>query len=775
MDSEVSRALDALNHIDAACARDVWVRAGMAAKSAGIAFADFNNWSASAPNYVNENDCRSTWKSFDESGAVTPATLFGMAYEQGWQDPSKRTNSSYPNPSTTQTKQAPPKPVKQAENSKAADVWARCEQATNEHPYITDKGAAGVPLDDLRVLPAGDPLRIAGEPMAGALVVPIRRVDRSISSLQFIATPDVAKRLKAKGKPGKLNMPGAPLEGWHTVGEVVPGGVIFICEGIGSAWACWQATGDAAVACFGWGRVRTVAAALLARDASAKLTLCPDAGKESDADKIAREVGVLVAAMPEGWQSNSDVADLKAREGGDALEALLLAARAPAPPEALLKPVCVFDVLTNPAPPPEFIWDGYLPRGVVTLMGAHGGTGKSTVALMLGVCVAASRPLFEVYTVGCSALFVSMEDSARIVRHRLAWVCRTWNIDPRSIDGKLHIVDGTENPELFTADSRNAGEVTATYDELCKLVQSTGAGLVVVDNASDAFGGDEINRRQVRAFMRALAQVARLTNCAVLLLAHVDKNTSRARKAEGSEAYSGSTAWHNSARSRLFMTRNEDGTLSLEHQKSNFGKMREPLTLEWPGAGLPQLVANGGDGSYILGMTSRADDDRAIAVLKLIDEYEGREEYCSPMPTARNNVFAMLKADPAFRALKLNSDDTKRILTQCQRAKQIEPFEYRSHDRKYRQRWTLTTDGRMFAGILAPTAPTCAHISITDDGALGANGGAPTAPTYAGGVGDSARTNEGAELEPLTVAEPSTTATTHRYVGAAPKQESSHG
>lgn len=59
---------------------------------------------------------------------------------------------------------------------------------------------------------------------------------------------------------------------------------------------------------------------------------------------------------------------------------------------------------------------------------------------------------------------------------------------------------------------------------------------MVVDNASDAYGGDEIQRRQVRAFMRSLVRVARLPDCAVVLLAHVDKNTSKGNKPEGAKA-----------------------------------------------------------------------------------------------------------------------------------------------------------------------------------------------------------------------------------------------
>ena len=400
---------------------------------------------------------------------------------------------------------------------------------------------------------------------------------------------------------------------------------------------------------------------------------------------------------------------------------------------SMLKPVSVSDVLTNPAPPPQFIWDGYLPCGVVSLLGAHGGTGKSTIALMLGVCTALGRPLFGINTVQCKTLFVSLEDSAHIVRHRLAFICRTWGINPGDLQDKMHIVDGTESPELFSADSRGAGETTATYFELRKLVQSEGVGLVVVDNASDAYGGDEIQRRQVRAFIRALAEVSRLTGCAMLLLAHVDKNTSKARKAEGGEGYSGSTAWHNSARSRLFMTRTEMGTLTLEHQKSNLGKLREVLALVWPENGLPQL-GNPATG-FLDSVQGRGDDDRATILLKMIAEFESRQQYCSTGITSRNHVYAVLKSEPSFHLLKLKQDDVKHIVNQCQRNKWIEPVEYRDNNRKRHQRWTLTTEGRAVAGLIAPTAPSAPTYK---DGAPSAEcaDSAPTAPTGIGGVGE---------------------------------------
>ena len=730
--NDTDRARDALQSLNPDCDRATWVKAGMAFHAAGGDFDTFSDWSAGAPSY-NLQACKTTWRSFKAApGGVGAGALFGMARDCGWTDGATRTA-----PPAKPPRPAEP-PRKPAPGMTPAEVWGRCQPATAQHGYILRKGAQGVPLDGLRVLPDDDRLTVAGQRMGGCLVVPAFAGDRSLQSLQLIPPPGAGK---------KLNLPNAPMGGASfTVGELVPGGVVHVCEGIGSAWAVWQATGQPAVVAFGWGNVARVAAELRQRDATARLVLVPDVGKEESAAKIAADVGALVARMPDGEAQNFDASDLAQRDGMDVLADLLTCASEPDKPVPLLKPVSVFDVLTNPSQPPAFVWEDYLPRGVVALFGAHGGTGKSTCALMLAVAVVTGRPLFGVATSAAPAVFVSLEDGASIVRHRLAGICRAWGIDPRTLADRLHIVDGTENPELFTADSRSAGDVTTAYMEVCRLVENTRAGLVVVDNASDSFGGDEINRRQVRGFMRALGQVARLTNCAVCLLAHVDKGTSRNKKAEGGEGYSGSTAWHNSARSRLFMTRDDDGLLTLEHQKSNLGKRREPVTLEWPEGGLPMLA---GDAANFDGLNARtqgrADDEKAVALLALIAEFEGREQYASPAPQARNNVHALLRVEPAFQRLKLNRDATARIVNQCQRAGWLESLDYRSPDRKQRQRWTVTQQGRAFAGLPAPTAPTAPTSNEGAQGAQGTDGGAPTAPTYVGGVGDRARTHDGAE------------------------------
>ena len=108
--------------------------------------------------------------------------------------------------------------------------------------------------------------------------------------------------------------------------------------------------------------------------------------------------------------------------------------------------------------------------------------------------------------------------------------------------------------------------------------------MIVVDNSSDAFDGNENHRRQVRGFMRLLKQVARDNDAAVVLLAHIDKNA--ARNGSSGNSYSGSTAWHNSARSRLALTQSEVGTVELVQEKSQFGKLSDPIRLRWTDHGV---------------------------------------------------------------------------------------------------------------------------------------------------------------------------------------------
>ncbi|WP_298627022.1 AAA family ATPase [uncultured Legionella sp.] len=211
------------------------------------------------------------------------------------------------------------------------------------------------------------------------------------------------------------------------------------------------------------------------------------------------------------------------------------------------------------------------------LPSAHGGTGKSMLALQMAICVAMGFPFMNKKTIPSRVLFFSGEDSTSVVRHRLACICRVQKIDPTVLADRLLVIDSTENPGLYVTQNRDNISIDG-YKKLLERSTAYSAGLIIIDNASDTFDANENERARVREFIRFLTQLAKLLNAAVLLLAHMDKDSVKYKSS--SENYSGSTAWHNSVRSRLFLNIDkETQTLSLIQQKSNLEHLSEAINM----------------------------------------------------------------------------------------------------------------------------------------------------------------------------------------------------
>lgn len=714
---ECERALSALHSLDPSMDRETWLRTGMAAHAAGVTFDEFDAWSAGGENY-DASGCKAMWRSI-KPGAVKAGTLFKLALDAGWRDDTHSQLRPLP------ARAPKPAPTRPTSKPSAPEVWARLEPATEAHGYIVAK--QGRP-NGLRVVPAGDRLKIAGHSLVGWLAVPVMPLAGGEPvSLQFIPPP---------GQGQKLNLRGAPMAGVFVVGDLEAGGTAYLCEGIGQAWACWRAKGGAAVVTFGWGRVRAVASELRQRDPSARLVLVPDAGKEADAEGVAREVGALVAHMPEGSPRNFDAWDLAQRDGADALESLLDSAQAPyAPPEAA-PPWRVIPLDNLAATPPlRWVWDSYIPREQVTLFGAHGGTGKSTIALMLAVSVALGRPMFGVDTEASPVVFFSAEDSAQTTRMRLARILPAVGVTEAELRGRLTILDATDMPAELAApmwrhdaqDARNSVfGLTTTGDKLAELLATATGPLLIVDNASDTFGGDENARSDVRAFVRILAGMVRKQQGAVLLLAHIDKTAARGFGA--GQTYSGSTAWHNSARSRLAMKREADGALVIEHEKSNLGPLRDPLRLAWPRDGVPMLDA---PAAGIVGAIVR--DNRTSDLLRLIADANDRGEKVSTAVTGPACITSAHKESPLYPR-RAKPAEVVECLRDAERKGWLERETFKTVNRKTQEGWRVTKAGREAAGVFA--APVAQVAPVPWIGATSATGSrpAPVAPVPVPGV-----------------------------------------
>lgn len=256
-----------------------------------------------------------------------------------------------------------------------------------------------------------------------------------------------------------------------------------------------------------------------------------------------------------------------------------------------LTPIKLADVATATLPAPPFVIERLIPRRVVTLLGGHGGAGKSILGLTLCAHVAAGAHAWAGYRLEDGhALYVSLEDPADVVRYRLRHIAEAYGLDMDKIARRLIAVDGTNGDPVLAFEQSDMGVRRLLFSSTMEEIEERAAGarLVVIDNASDAYDGNENDRRMVRAFVRRLAGIARQEDAGLILLAHIDK--AAARYGSNGNTFSGSTAWHNSARSRLALVE-DNGTITLVPEKLNLGKPAAPIALQWSENGVLLPVA----------------------------------------------------------------------------------------------------------------------------------------------------------------------------------------
>jgi len=384
--------------------------------------------------------------------------------------------------------------------------------------------------------------------------------------------------------------------------------------------------------------------------------------------------------------------------------------------------VSISDIYENPSPEPRFVWAGRIPRGHVTLLGAHGGTGKSMLALQLSVAVACGADFLGASTEQGRVLFFSGEDGGPVLRQRLGFIAHHFDAQPDDLAKSLTILDATDEPALYREVSQfgiKTGKPTPGFNRLAEIIREVQPDLVIVDNASDVFEASENDRAAVRGFMRQLRQLFPDGSepPAVLLLAHIQKQAVGSRAAE---SYSGSTAWHNSARSRLALAapdKNDPTRLLLTHDKNNLGpRTAEPLHLARTTTGL--LVADETTHSTAWELVEPPEN----ALLKLLADFVERGERVSAEPNSpRTNAWAMLRAEMGFpRHAYKASGPLFGAMRELERGGLIEREQYRTQSRKDRTAWTLTAEGWERIGKSAPSAPSAPTSGVDALDAVGA-------------------------------------------------------
>lgn len=358
------------------------------------------------------------------------------------------------------------------------------------------------------------------------------------------------------------------------------------------------------------------------------------------------------------------------------------------PAPELLVPVPLDDLMMSAPPAVRFVVEPIVPRKVATLLSAHGGSGKSVLALTIAAHVACGRAWAGLPVIQGKAVFVSLEDPGELVRFRLRRIIEACELPADAVLAALTVLDGSDlSSGLMHESFRDSVRLLVESEAMESLrAAASGASLIVVDNASDAADFDENVRRYVRQFVRGLAKVARENDAGLILLAHIDK--AAARFGANGESYSGSTAWHNSVRSRLALI-GKDSAVELVHEKANLSRPADPRLFTWTEGGvlMPTTAEAAQAGAQARDAILAAEDAGHVARAVLAAHAAGVTVPAAMAgPKTARHILEPFPELPDHLSGKANGDRFKRALVHAVRQSMIEEQDYQDDHRNRRRR-----------------------------------------------------------------------------------------
>jgi len=383
---------------------------------------------------------------------------------------------------------------------------------------------------------------------------------------------------------------------------------------------------------------------------------------------IARCVRVL-----ELWQSwpamplKGDIADwLDAGGTPDRLYALAGDVPIWSPGQISKAPVarltCINVVMWDGQPVPERRWlvHNRIPSRNVTLLSGEGGVGKSLIMQQLAVATVLAKDWIGAMPQPGPVIFVTAEDDEDELHFRLNKIVEHYGASFRQL-GDLHLLSLAGRDAAMGVAENRSGLVkpTALFDSLRASADHIRPAWIGIDTAADVFMVDERDRSQVRQCISLLRGLALDFDTAVVLLSH----PSLTGISTGT-GLSGSTAWNNSVRSRLYLksprrregedeSDQSDDVRVLEIMKANYGPTGEPIRLIWKD-GLLRMEPGPTSMERI-----KQDADAQNIFLALLDRYNKQDLTVSANPTSRNFAPKIFADMPEAKAL---SDKSRKKL-----------------------------------------------------------------------------------------------------------------
>lgn len=230
--------------------------------------------------------------------------------------------------------------------------------------------------------------------------------------------------------------------------------------------------------------------------------------------------------------------------------------------------------------PIEWVWPGWIPRSLITVLGASQGSGKSFVATDLAFRIIHNKGFPDgapVVKPGANIIYVDAEMVPQILNQRAEHY-------------------GLDRSKLFVM-LPEAGEMIDLgqpryQDSLVEMTALLNPELIIIDSLSSVHAGGQNNVEDVRSFMGYLIRLVGWAKCGLVLIHHIRKPSNGQQRMMnfdlGMEDLSGSGYITQQARVvlglRVVQTGQEfdpNGPREFKVLKTNLGPYNSPLGFEF--------------------------------------------------------------------------------------------------------------------------------------------------------------------------------------------------
>lgn len=234
-----------------------------------------------------------------------------------------------------------------------------------------------------------------------------------------------------------------------------------------------------------------------------------------------------------------------------------------------------------------------IPLGEPGIMSGDGGTGKTKLALQLGVSIAAGLQdwIGGIVDAEGPVIVFSAEEKLKEMHRRTKDVLDHRGLTFGDLQGRLHFICDQEDVVLGAVGHNGIVQPTMPLLRLERTIKDIRPAFVMVENAADVYSGNENDRSNVTRFVRKLlGSLTAPCDSTIMLIQH----PSVSGLSDGT-GRSGSTGWNNSGRWRTNFTKIKDDDALLrqfEVIKNNYGPDGAKVRLRWDhGVFVPEATA----------------------------------------------------------------------------------------------------------------------------------------------------------------------------------------